>query len=375
MAKSLTARQWMKQTEAETKIRHPTQVAAARSAFNQLDRETQSTLVEELVETRSAELCRAYRNVIDVSIAFKRRCKASGDVKLIRKPCVRFLVKKKWTSEEEQNPDEELPKFLFSYSTLNGERRLCAIPTDVVSADEYAHIVPQSNQIVVTPKRNAGDHNALGVITCVVKRSEEDEQAFAIGCRHVFSITKRRSPRFFVGTVQIQQDRRHVGETRNIRGEMVANKKYSFDAQASVIEDLTALRQCLDGLKLDGYAGNHTDIPNSYWIQVPGRAPVKAENQSPRPIIGFGINYSGVGLVFHQQLIEGRALTRGGDSGSPCTSRKNGGLLLGMHIAGPSPKSGTGPGPVFMIPAWQLMRRSNYKGASSTDDWVLVGNP
>ncbi len=57
----------------------------------------------------------------------------------------------------------------------------------------------------------------------------------------------------------------------------------------------------------------------------------------------------------------------GGDSGSPVVSSKNGGMLLGMHIAG-------GGNLAFMIPAWQLLNPARYKGVASSEVWELI-NP
>ena len=65
-------------------------------------------LAEEIVETRGAEFCRAYDNVIDVSFGYKRRRdKKTGKQRIVRTPCVTFVVKRKWRGD--RNSDQKLP--------------------------------------------------------------------------------------------------------------------------------------------------------------------------------------------------------------------------------------------------------------------------
>ena len=49
----------LNRTEEQTKARGPSGILAARDAFNKLSKPDQLTLLEELVELRSADLCRA----------------------------------------------------------------------------------------------------------------------------------------------------------------------------------------------------------------------------------------------------------------------------------------------------------------------------
>jgi hypothetical protein len=58
-------------------------------------------------------------------------------------------------------------------------------------------------------------------------------------------------------------------------------------------------------------------------------------------------------LLLIESDLPGHA-TRPGDSGSPVVTRKSGGMLLGMHIAGDNADSS------LMIPAWFLFSRSTY---------------
>ena len=92
-----------------------------------------------------------------------------------------------------------------------------------------------------------------------------------------------------------------------------------------------------------------------------------------RTRLDFAIDYgpSGVTNVVHAQVIESQVTlgeTMGGDSGSPVATEKNGGTLLGMHIAGNS------GGLAYVIPAWDILNPGRYIGVSPSDEWELV-NP
>jgi len=56
-----------------------------------------------------------------------------------------------------------------------------------------------------------------------------------------------------------------------------------------------------------------------------------------------------------------------GDSGSPLVTERDGGRLLGMHIAG-DPK----PGVAYAIPAWRLVSPGEYAGGVASDFWRVL---
>ena len=369
----------LRRAEKQTRARGPSGLRAAKVAFSKLSKPDQLTLLEELVELRSAELCRAYRNVIDVSIGYKKqKDKRTGNYRIGRTPCITFWVKRKWSTNTEADPNELLPTHLFIYTRIARKRQLCAVKTDVVDAREYAKVSPQSKQIVVRPSRNPRSHAVTGVVTCAVKKTGSSSQLYALSCRHVFGITNSKGPSFFFAEVRIRKNNGLVGTTIGLRGDLKHNLKFSFDAQACQIDDFPdRLWEALDNIVLSGFARNNPQVPNWYWIHVADRDPVKARRVAPVPRSNFPLRYKNIGVVVHEQVIEGLAATKRGDSGAPCTSRADGGVLLGMHFAGPEQPS-TGSlveGPVFMIPAWHLLDRSRYQRGSSKKLWKLVGGP
>ena len=264
------------------------------------------------------------------------------------------------------------------YTRIGGKRQLCAVKTDVIDATEYARISPQSKQISVKPSRNPRSRGATGVVACAVKKTDSSSRLYALSCRHVFSMTNSKGSDFFIADVRIRQNNGLVGATVGLRGDLNRNAKFSFDAQAcEVNKPPHSLWEALRNVRLSGFARNNLEIPDSYWIHVADRDPVRARRAAPVPRVNFPLRYKNIGVVVHEQVIEGRAVTKRGDSGAPCTSRANGGVLLGMHFAGPKQpaKGSLVEGPVFMIPAWQLLDRSRYQSGNSRRLWKLVSRP
>lgn len=366
MSKDLTYEEWLKLTEEHTKTRVPARIGPARTTFNKLVRETRLQLLEELVETRSAELCRAYRNVIDVFVGYKRsRFTGSATNRIARNLCITFLVKTKWSSEVDVDPNELLPKHLFFYVTVDDERHLCSVPTDVVDAREYAQIKPQAKRISVRERGKKG--GVTGLIACAVRMPEYPQYVFALSCRHVFNMTENKGPRFVKADVLLAKTGRFIGTTEKAYyGELKNGHNYSLDAQACYVHDVGTLRMSLGTIKITSHARNSLEVPNTYWIHVANGGPKEARGPNTR--ISFSIRYPNVGWVIHQLLIEGKAITVEGDSGAACTSHKKGGRFLGMHIAG-------GGGIVFMIPAWHLMDRSRYRHGDDGTVWELIDRP
>ena len=198
-------RTWLERTERRNLTRTPEELPKAKTSYRRLGHSAKVSLVQEIVETRASELCKAYGNVVDVSSGYKLRRRWKGEQKSVsRTPCVRFIVKRKWANERGRNPLQKIPKCLFAYTILDGTRVLCAVPTDVISAADYLRVGPQRDRVAVTPRQPGSPsqrrHHAYGVITCAVRRGEFPQQLYAMSCRHVFSlVADRPRGRFFLG--------------------------------------------------------------------------------------------------------------------------------------------------------------------------------
>lgn len=373
----MSRRRWIKQTESITLQKVPGSVRAARRVFKkELSPQDQMTLVREMVETRAAELCRAYKNVIAVSYGFgRKRRERTQQPKVVRTPCVTFIVKKKWNSKEGQKSKERLPEFLFGYWTIKRKRKLCAVPTDVEDSRVYSSIRLRSvtERVAVKWKPEIGAE--LGAITCAIRRSTVSNKLFAASCRHVFSISKRLHPQRVLGAkvhVNKSTSSSIIGETRSIMGKFQNGPSFSFDAQLTSVSDPNALGRTLAGLTFPNgrYAKTLDHIPDRYFIITPRGRTIKAEKV--RFVLDFPIpfNKGGIQSLVHELLIETSSVgepTQRGDSGSPVVTERGGGMLLGMLIAGSDTLD-------YLIPAWQLLDPANFDGVSNSEKWRLV-NP
>ena len=165
---------WMKAVKAAARGRTPSDAeheAAVRVFTTELSSHEQMALVREIFETRSAELCRAYRNLVDVTYGFRSRRTADGGRELVRTPCITFIVDKKWESERGTQRDQRLPRHLYAYWTVGGVRKLCAVPTDVEEAKDYAGIEPALGPSSILVRSDSGTTLESGAICVAFERS------------------------------------------------------------------------------------------------------------------------------------------------------------------------------------------------------------
>jgi hypothetical protein len=370
--KSASLRRWIPLVEETTLCRTSGDVVNASRVYDALPRDEQLNVARELVTTRAAELCRAYRNVIDVSFGYRRRrARAGGPPQIVPIPCVRFLVKRKWRHGQGV-AGQMLPRRLFAYCSVSGRRALCAIPTDVEDARVFRGIEAGALLPVEAKWRESV---AGGVLTCALRRRGVDG-TYALCCRHVLSLTDLFHPHPTWGaSVRAIEDQGAalLGRTRAVAGPLFEAPEPSFDAQLLEVTDAERLRRALGGLRLDGHARGLGDLPDVRFIVTPHGTieATQLEFIFDRPLYRLG----GVGWVSHRQLVVSVLAepTRRGDSGSPVVSRRDGGLLLGMHIAGVD--NGSGARFAYMIPAWELLNPVNYDGAANREEWEPVNPP
>ena len=354
----------------------PGDVREAKRVFSQeLTRPQQMALVQEIVETRAAELCRAYKNVVSLSFGHRRRRnRKTGVQQNVRKPCVRLIVKKKWQGEQDEQPDEKLPKYLFAYWTVKGRRRLCAVPTDVESAEEHAGVRPQSGNWGIEVRfvpRSGQPWKENGGIACVVKRKGHPRSLFAVSCRHVFALSKAWHHVDTSGSAvhvgHVGRDRTWVpfGRTTRVAGPLRESTMLSFDAQLAEVRNGVALRRALNGIRVVGYVKSTSNFPVSYSILTP-RKNLRATfvEFSPNRIVHYG--YGRLRAVRHALVVVSNAETIPGDSGSPVVLRTDRGwVLVGMHFAGDI-KNGL----AYMLPAWMLLSPATF--GISGETWRLL---
>ena len=137
---------------------------AERNFRRGLTRPEQLRLAHEAATTRSAELRLAYPGLISVGSGFRtRRSVAGGQPVLTREPCVIFVVAKKWKTTGRPGDPRRLPTHLLAVAGPDGQRMLCALPTDVRPLSQYGR-----------PRPNAGGDDVPMPFGVLVRRTGDD---------------------------------------------------------------------------------------------------------------------------------------------------------------------------------------------------------
>jgi len=381
MASRRRIARWCREAESLTLANDPPISAGLKRNFRALPPRAQAALAHEIVETRSRELSLAYRNVVALAVGHKRRRRKPGGFSMSTGVGVTFIVRQKWDRGSVEDERARLPAFLVAYTTHDGERLACAVPTDVEPAERYADFSPAASSAreiidVGQPSTGAG---TAGALTCALERPAHPGQTFGLGCRHVLSLSLEAQSTLS-GNLPVRV--RHVegplvGRTTRVRGSLRTSERgRSLDAQLLHVDDEAALSAVLEGIRFDGpeaFAKHFSDIPERYFVLVPRPAEAHGARTGAVAIPlrkhlvhrNFGLPYGGRigGMVVHQWVVE--SLTERteraelgpfpGDSGSPVVTGRTGGTLLGMHFGGRD--SG---GKSYMIPAWQLFEPANF---------------
>jgi hypothetical protein len=362
-------------------------LASARRVWEGLSAARRMALASQIVETRARELRASYQGVLSVTYGFARY-RERGKHRVWREPCVTFLVEKKWRKDAAAHREGRVPEYLFTYCTVRGAMRLCAVPTDVEDASDYKLLPHDDGQPVVVLDDDSNE--VTGAITCVVQRPG-DTQTYAISCRHVFGMSRCTPAKYPVGAsvcpgkIDTDGTVTRIGERKDAMasvapfyGVLLSGGRSCFDAALAEIRAAGAdgsLRAAVPPLKPPGggksYLDRFADLANvgEYVIRTPrGDVPAKyvrgwsSEQQRP-------LEYEGVGPVIQRVVVvESLASggTRPGDSGSPVVNQA-GTQLLGMHIAG-----GGETQAAFMLPAYELLNPGNYIGMSEGDMFQIL---
>jgi hypothetical protein len=354
------------------------EVRAAVRAFAKLDRATQFRLCREIADTRGQELTLAYTNLVSVGFGYKTRGRAGSKAEAVdfRRPCVVFVVSRKWRSTGKSADPQRLPTQLFTYVGANGERVLCAVPTDVKPLTTFGKASRPHNDLFaarpygIAVERNGDDRTAFGVVACAIERADE-AGLFALSCRHVYGMSLQ-GPEYASGCeVQSIGGQKAIGSTVNVRGPLVSEPTRSFDAQLARVTNRAALKSALSSIRFepgDPSALGPEEVPAQFWVLTPrrdgngNRLKVWVE---ARDYVTRILPYDGLDVVHHHILhaIASEPLMAG-DSGSPAVPVAAGRKLIGMYIGG----DGTN---AYIIPAWQLVRGANY-GRPGENLWTVV---
>ncbi|MEO3429507.1 hypothetical protein AAFN88_11650 [Pelagibius sp. CAU 1746] len=362
----------MRATAEATRRRAPEGAAEAVKVFHSdLDRKQQLQLANEIAETRGAELCRAYPNVIDVGAGFRTRRDKAGTPRKRKDAAVVFYVSRKWAEERGSKPEDAIPRHLYTYVNVKRRRKLCAVPTDVADANDEGAAKVQANTRRVRVQPAPLPHPGIGTLTCLIRRSTLPRRVFAISCRHVLSLSAdHHGRRFAIWPVGDAADDRPLGKTRNVLGELCNGPEPSLDAQlCEVTAERAVLRRVFGGLTLSGAVTSPDDLPERAVI-LTSHGRVKARGLR---IAHRSLPYSHPSLkeVVHRKLIVTEfvgAGTERGDSGAALVTLGEKPLLVGMHIA--ASENGRFS---YAIPAAHFLDPRLYKkGTVGSEKWTLV---
>ncbi len=370
MSQAPRRKSWMSVCRHQRLNHNPGSLAQALKVFKKdLAAPKQWSLIEEIVDTRTVELLRAYPDLVDVAAGYKRiRTKGVGRQRILKQPCIVFTVRRKRPSQTSSDQNRQLPTALFAYCTVSGERRLCAVPTDVDDARDFGRFYPQGQPRPI--EVHAAGNAAGGVVTCAIERSAHGDKVFAISCRHVFAQSKMRQPDVTSdASLRFRQGQavEPFGKTTKVRGPLRNGPGLSLDSQLARIDDLDLLRAVLGDLIITDFVRNPDDWPDNYWLVTPHRAIRAKFSKTTHQPLDYG--RSEISSVIHRKTVISQLTseTLEGDSGAPLVTGKFGGVLLGMHIAGDSANKLS-----LAIPAWQFMFPDFYHGAPNSEVWTPI---
>ena len=353
-------------------------------------------LAREIAETRQPELTLAYRNVVMVGAGYKSRTLRNGVRRLSREPCVIFVVRRKLVRQSfTREKSQLLPKHLLAYATINGERVLCAIPTDVQPETWFNGAKPRAPEILNVSELPSG-FSDIGSATCAAIVGPNNRR-FLISALHVFSPTPdvdldslASGASIFLGGSSAP-----FATSTPFGGKLRLDGQPSFDMQWSEISDWSVAQRFLAGISLSSnspYAKNATELEelgrSAFEIRVPANNPNRSSANRPRPTMfarfrmlmptSFALTYTvrTGGRVRNEmlnfwQLIQLQILTGGavvgGDSGSAIVSRRSDGTytLIGTLIASRDDF-------VYAIPAWQIFNPLFYEKLPTGNDFPPV---
>lgn len=385
---------WSRAMEARSLNVPPDQLKAAIAHWRRIDDPAQQlALARENAQARGPELTLAYRNVVHVTSGYRKRRTKAGVERLVNEPCLVFVVRSKWPEGERATDDpQRLPSHLLTWASIDGQRVMVALPTDVQPEADLFAIKPRGDSILWTQQPGFLE---IGSLACVVEvRSGAQRERFAISALHVFSPLPRIDPpeltdgRAFLplSAAGAALPAPLVASTIDFGGALrdSSSGMPSFDVQLARIQSLASVRTALADMPLSAQQPFITDeamferlaSQNFFDLVVPDNHPHRTKTPRPRMVCEFSrwldraqtIPYSArrgntavTCNAFHTQLVEMQV--RGvhqplhGDSGCALVvylgdgSCSLAGLFIASHDALPL---------AYAIPAWHLFDPSAY---------------
>lgn len=354
----------------------------AQRAWKRLARRGQFELACEIVETRSRELKQAYSGVLSLAAGHSRYRRPNASRRSVwHEPAVTFLVKRKWSAKGKFRRSDAIPAYLFAYTSVGGKRELCAVPTDVEDARHYRLRAQARSAVIVTPPEGrTGLRPADGTITCLVSLGPGSRTQYVMSCRHVFGLVASASDDYPTDAAVSRESNGApegpvIARVDEVYGLLRAGAKDNFDvALARVVLDVDdpAVRAVVESFApFSGrrYVDGHAEISDlrEYTILTPRGGKTAAYVRGWASAEQVPVDYGPLGTLRQRVLVIESSVsgsgTTAGDSGSPVVT-KDRTRLVGMHFSGVNQIS-------YMIPAYELVRRTNYVGFADGEPFVI----
>lgn len=347
----------------------------AKAAYRRLGFEAQMRLVDEIIETRAAELMAAYPAIVSLGIGRRRRRNRQGHPRTGAAGVLhlRVLVRRKWKPAASNAQRKGfIPPYLLAKAGPEDARFLVAIPTDIDAMPLRSRLQLQAMAI----RGYAPAGYSQGSLSCIVQEQRSGGARYlGLSCRHVLSPLFDGVPSSgtTADTVDEMTTATVLGNGTALRGSFGDPARLDFDAQffrfSSPDEAAWVIRA---GLTFAGVIASHDQfsLPMAIAAGNTGQSiPVRFHTiwKTPRPLFP--------GWQAHRELIEvtfsGNLLTRYGDSGSPLLIPQAGQrpIYVGMHTA---LHTGDAEAVSYCVPAWDLFNPALYGPAASGSAFTLV---
>lgn len=332
----------------------PDEIRNAESQWKKLTADQQHYLAREVAEQFGPVFIDNHPDVVSVIPGRKESDSRLGRAAVI------FVVNRKRTRVAET---KRLPKYLPAYTGEIEQRRLVAVPTDVLSHSIYTNLRPNSMRI------DSGG-NSKGAIACALGIDNEgDDITYALSARHVLLQKGRKVT--IVNTPNDPNDPNNdepLGEVAQHMGEMQRDGIRNLDAAMIAVKNVNRIKllRVLGGRRYDsGVAASINEVRGNCYIATP-RGLIRGSYWAE---FNEFIKYKKFGRIYQKSLIQIKveARTKLGDSGSPVISRDRK-RWLGMHIAGNDGDL------AVMIPSYRLIDHTAWANSEFSQDLRIITN-
>ena len=327
---------------------------SARAVWEKLGRPRQLRVAGELVRSRQSELRREFTGLVSVGYGWRFR----GGKHLEGELVVCFYVEKKWDKKPGRVPRQagKLPEYLYTEINDFGVRQLCAVPTDVRGRNEGGNIIPHANQMVSATSPATG-FTVNGVPCCRV-RLANGGATYLLSCYHVLALADV-TPNFpeMVQVYPLWHPGNAIAMLSGFFGGVEPDGSFFDAALASIIDSDSVARLVTEPLPDGPVIQSEAELAYRCRIHTGRGVQVLCDWLAVHhnvfvPAYGALRNVT-LPTIIEIQPADYQNIAQPGDSGSPVFD-DSGTIFQGMHIAG------TDAGNALFIPAYDLLRASNY---------------